>query len=38
MTEDGRSLEFGVDLSMSRGFAGAFSYSSDKQVILTDPL
>lgn len=38
VTEDGRSMEFGVDLSMSRGFAGAFSYSSDQQIILTDPL
>ncbi len=38
LTEDGRSLEFDVNLCMSRGFAGAFSYSSDQQVILTDPL
>lgn len=37
-TADGREIEFGVDLNMSRGFAGAFFESSDTQVVLTDPL
>lgn len=37
-TADGREIEFGVDLNMSRGFAGAFFESSDTEVVLTDPL
>lgn len=37
-TADGREIEFGVDLNMSRGFAGEFFESSDVEAVLTDPL
>lgn len=37
-TADGREIEFGVDMSMSRGFAGNIFSSKDESVILTDPL
>lgn len=37
-TADGREIEFGVELDMSRGFAGAFFESNDTEVVLTDPL
>lgn len=37
-TADGREIEFGVDLNMSRGFAGAFFETTDTQAVLTDPL
>lgn len=37
-TADGREINFGVDLEMSRGFAGSFLESSTEEVILTDPL
>ncbi|MCI8507994.1 MAG: hypothetical protein HFJ06_05475 [Lachnospiraceae bacterium] len=37
-TADGREIKFGVDLQMSRGFAGSFFSSKDEEVILTDPL
>lgn len=37
-TADGREIEFGVDFSMSRGFAGQFFESSDVETIMTDPL
>ncbi|MDE5778646.1 MAG: hypothetical protein K2I10_09130 [Lachnospiraceae bacterium] len=37
-TSDGREIEFGVELNMSRGFAGEFFESSDVEAILTDPL
>lgn len=37
-TADGREIEFGVELNMSRGFAGSFFSSKDEEVVLTDPL
>lgn len=37
-TADGREISFGVDLEMSRGFAGSFFETTDEEVILTDPL
>lgn len=37
-TADGRDISFGVDLEMSRGFAGAFFESCTEDVVLTDPL
>lgn len=37
-TADGREIEFGVNLNMSRGFAGAFFETTDTQAVLTDPL
>ena len=37
-TADGREINFGVDLEMSRGFAGSFLESSTEDVVLTDPL
>ncbi len=37
-TADGREITFGVDLEMSRGFAGSFFESSTENVVLTDPL
>ena len=37
-TAGGREINFGVDLEMSRGFAGSFLESSTEEVILTDPL
>ncbi len=37
-TADGREINFGVDLEMSRGFAGYFLESSTEDVVLTDPL
>lgn len=37
-TADGREINFGIDLEMSRGFAGSFLESSTEEVILTDPL
>lgn len=37
-TADGREINFGVDLEMSRGFAGSFLESSTEEVVLTDPL
>lgn len=37
-TADGREIEFGVELKMSRGFAGSFFSSKDEEVVLTDPL
>ncbi|MBQ9983989.1 MAG: hypothetical protein IJP29_05300 [Lachnospiraceae bacterium] len=37
-TADGREINFGVDLEMSRGFAGSFFESSTEDVVLTDPL
>lgn len=37
-TADGREISFGVDLSMSRGFAGSFLEGSAENVVLTDPL
>ncbi len=37
-TADGREINFGVDLEMSRGFAGSFLESSAEEVVLTDPL
>lgn len=37
-TADGREVNFGVDLEMSRGFAGSFLESSAEEVVLTDPL
>lgn len=37
-TADGREITFGVDLSMSRGFAGSFLEGSAENVVLTDPL
>lgn len=37
-TSDGKEIEFGVEISMSRGFAGEFFESSDVETVLTDPL
>lgn len=37
-TADGREIEFGVDLHMSRAFTGTMFSSKDEEVILTDPL
>lgn len=37
-TADGREINFGVDLEMSRGFAGSFLESTTEDVVLTDPL
>ncbi|MDE6626614.1 MAG: hypothetical protein K2K56_09625 [Lachnospiraceae bacterium] len=37
-TADGREIEFGIDLQMSRGFAGTMFSSKDEQIVLTDPL
>lgn len=37
-TADGREINFGVNLEMSRGFAGSFLESSAEEVVLTDPL
>ncbi|MCM1180453.1 MAG: hypothetical protein NC347_09370 [Clostridium sp.] len=37
-TADGREISFGVDLSMSRGFAGQMFSMKDEAVVLTDPL
>lgn len=37
-TADGREISFGVDLSMSRAFAGSFLEGSVENVVLTDPL
>ncbi len=37
-TADGREINFGVDLEMSRGFVGSFLEMSDEEVVLTDPL
>ena len=37
-TADGREIEFGVDLEMSRGFVGTFYSVEDTEAILTDPL
>lgn len=37
-TADGREITFGVDLEMSRGFAGSFLEGSAENVVLTDPL
>lgn len=37
-TADGREISFGVDISMSRGFAGQMFSMKDEAVVLTDPL
>lgn len=37
-TADGREINFGVDLEISRGFAGSFLETSAEEVVLTDPL
>jgi len=37
-TADGREIEFGVDLHMSRAFTGTMFSSKDEEIILTDPL
>lgn len=37
-TADGREIEFGVSIEMSRGFVGTFHSVEDKAAILTDPL
>ena len=37
-TADGREINFGVDMEMSRGFVGSFLESSTEDVVLTDPL
>ncbi|MCM1158125.1 MAG: hypothetical protein NC300_04950 [Bacteroidales bacterium] len=37
-TADGREIQFGVDLQMSRGFVGTLFSEKDEEVILTDPL
>lgn len=37
-TADGREISFGVDVSMSRGFAGQMFSMTDEAVVLTDPL
>lgn len=37
-TADGREIDFGVEMEMSRGFVGSFLESSVENVVLTDPL
>ena len=37
-TADGREIEFGVDLEMSRGFVGTFHSVENTEAVLTDPL
>lgn len=38
LTEDGRSINFGVEVEMSRAFTSRFDAISSKQFVLTDPL
>jgi len=37
-TEDGRKIEFGVELSMSRSFSAQFESITAENIIVTDPL
>ncbi len=37
-TEDGRKIEFGVELSMSRSFSAQFESITSENIIVTDPL
>ncbi|MBO4416250.1 MAG: hypothetical protein J5824_09775 [Lachnospiraceae bacterium] len=38
MTEDGRSISFGMELSMSRSFTAKFESLTMEEIIVTDPL